>query len=90
MMREEGGKAMLHELLDPFADCLDSVSLQRLIERPVSPSVQERMAVLAGKANEGSLSPEERSGYEAAINAADIIGILKLKAQRRLATANKQ
>jgi hypothetical protein len=41
---------------------------------------------LAEKANEGMLTEEERSDFEALINAADFIAILKLKAQGRLAS----
>lgn len=77
---------LLNDLLDPFAECLDSASLQRLNELPISPRAQTRISALAGKANEGSLSDDERSEYEAAINAADIIMALKLRAQRNLAT----
>ena len=36
------------------------------------------------RANEGMLSAEERSEYEALINADDFIAILRLKAQRHL------
>jgi hypothetical protein len=35
-------------------------------------------------ANEGNLSVDERAEYEALINAADFISILKLKAKRHL------
>jgi hypothetical protein len=40
---------------------------------------------LAERANEGLLTPDERAEYEAYINTADIIAILKLKARRYLA-----
>jgi len=40
--------------------------------------------LLAEKANEGLITAEERSDYEALINTADLIEILKLKAQRKL------
>ena len=43
--------------------------------------VQERIETLAERANEGTLSHGERSEYEALINAADFISILKLKAR---------
>ena len=36
------------------------------------------------RANEGTLSEDERSEYEALINASDFISILKLKARRHL------
>jgi hypothetical protein len=46
--------------------------------------VQARLDLLGEKANEGTLSDDERAEYEAAINAADDIAILKLKALRQL------
>ena len=46
--------------------------------------VQARVDVLAERANEGLLTPEERAEYEAYINADDFIAILKMKARRQL------
>ena len=40
--------------------------------------------MLAEQANEGLLTDGERADYEAIVNAADFIAILKLKAQRHL------
>ena len=40
--------------------------------------------MLAEKANEGLLNEDERADYEAIISTADIISILKLKAERHL------
>lgn len=80
-----GGTTVLPDLLDPFAKCLDWASLQRLNELQVSPFAQKRIAVLAEKANEGQLSDEERSEYDAAINASDIMMALKMRAQHNLA-----
>jgi hypothetical protein len=76
--------ALLDQLLDPFTQCLDAESAQRVIEFGISPAVQQRVNALAEKANEGALTDDERTDYEALINAADFIAILKLKAQRRL------
>jgi hypothetical protein len=50
----------------------------------VDAAVQARVDFLAERANEGVLSDEERTEYEAFINAADFISILKLKARRHL------
>jgi hypothetical protein len=72
---------LLNELLDPFAECLDAESAQRVIAFDVAPPVQRRVNELAEKANEGMLTEDERSDLEALINAADFIAILKLKAQ---------
>jgi hypothetical protein len=46
--------------------------------------VEARLGLLAEKANEGALSNADRAEYEASINAADFISILKLKVQRHL------
>ena len=79
--------ALLDEILDPFTRCLDAESAQRVVEFGIDPAVQQRVGALAERANQGVLTEDERADYEALINAADFIAILKLKAQRRL-TAN--
>ena len=66
--------------------CLDAESARRIVDLQVEPPVQERMDILAESANEGTLSDNERSEYEALVNAADFISILKLKAQLYLAS----
>lgn len=78
--------ALLDRILDPFAQCLDAASAQRVIDFGLDPAVQQRVAVLAERANEGTLTEDERADYEALINAADFIAILKLKARRQLSS----
>jgi len=75
---------VLDALLDPLSRCLDAESARRVIELRVAPPVQERIDKLAERANEGSLADDERGEYEALINAADFISILKLKAHHHL------
>lgn len=79
--------AVLDEFLDPFSQCLDAESARRLASLHVSAPVQERVDYLAGQANEGLLSDDERNEYEALVNAADIISILQLKARGRFPDA---
>ena len=55
-----------------------------MAEFRVAPVVQERIDILAERANEGLLTEDERAEYEAIINAADFISMLKLKARRNL------
>ena len=76
--------ALLDQLLDPFSQCLDAESAQRVVEFGIAPTVQQRVNALAEKANEGALTDDERADYEALINAADFIAILKIKARRQL------
>ena len=75
---------LLDDLLDPFTRCLDDESAQRVAEFRIAPGVQKRVDALAERANEGVLREDERRDYEALINVADFIAILKLKARRRL------
>jgi len=74
----------LDGLLEPLSRCLDAESARRVVELRADASVQQRVDVLAERANDGALSDEERLEYEALINAADFISILKLKARQQL------
>ncbi len=78
--------AVLDQLLDPVALCLDAESAQRIAEFRISAPVEQRVTELAERANEGLLTEDERSEYEALINAADFIGIFKVKARHRLSS----
>jgi hypothetical protein len=76
--------AVLDGLLEPLSRCLDAESARRLIELRVDQAVQDQIDALAERANEGLLTTDELTEYEALINAADIISILKLKARQQL------
>jgi len=76
----------LDGLLEPLSRCLDVESARRVVELRVAAQVQERIDALAERANDGTLSDEERQEYEALINASDFISILKLKARQQLAS----
>jgi hypothetical protein len=75
----------LDGLLEPLSLCLDVESARRLVAFRIDPQVLARIDMLGERANEGHLTADERSEYEALINAADFISILRLKAQRHLA-----
>ena len=74
----------LDAVFDPLSRCLDAESARRIIEFQIGAPLQERIDVLAERANEGVLTETERSEYEALINAADFVSILKLKARQQL------
>lgn len=76
--------ANLDALFEPLSRCLDTESAQRVSEFRIDPEVQARVDLLADKANQGELTHDERAEYEAFINAADFISVLKLKARRQL------
>ena len=75
----------LDGLLEPLSLCLDAESARRLVAFRIDPQVLARIEMRGERANEGHLTADERSEYEALINAADFIAILRLKAQRHLA-----
>lgn len=62
---------------------MSDASESNVAESQIAARARKRIDALAERANEGRLTGEERAEYEAAINAADTISILKLKAQRR-------
>jgi hypothetical protein len=76
--------ATLDGLLESFSRCIGADSSRRLAEFHISAETQARVDELAEKANEGALTDVERGEYEAFINAADFIAVLRLKALRRL------
>jgi len=75
---------VLDGFLDPLGRCLDAESARRVVELRVSPPVQQRIDTLAERANDGVLTSDEAAEYEALINAADFISILKVKARQHL------
>ena len=83
-MKEPSPLEVLNDLLDPLSRCLDAESARRVAEFRIGPKVEEKIRVLAEKANEGLLNEDARADYEAIINTADIISILKLKTERHL------
>jgi hypothetical protein len=74
----------LDRVLDPLAQCLNMEAAHRILDLRIDPDIQARIAVLAERANEGELSPEERSEYESYVDAADLLAIFKLKAREHL------
>jgi len=78
---------VLDALLEPLSRCLDAESARRVLDFRIDPPVQERIDTLAELANQGTLGDSERSEYEALINAADFISVLKLKARQHLGSA---
>lgn len=70
-------------LLESAARCLDAQSVRALGELNLSANAKARLDLLAGKANEGQLTPAEASEYDRFIELGDIIATLRLKAERQ-------
>jgi hypothetical protein len=83
-MSDVSAASALDGLLESLSRCLDTESARRVAHFRLDQRVQERVDMLAERANEGLLTPEERDEYEAFVNASDLIAILQLKAMRTL------
>src|SRR5262249_11695671 len=59
---------VLDRLLDAVSRCLNPDAARALINLRADPETQRRIDELADKCNEGLLSPEERSQYEAYVS----------------------
>jgi hypothetical protein len=78
---------VLKRLLEPVGRCLSEDAARELVRLRADNETQARVAELAEKCNEGTLSDEERLEYEAYVMAAEVIAILQAKARTRLASA---
>lgn len=76
----------MDRVLNPLAASLNREAAERILDLRIEPEIQARVAVLAERANEGELTPEERDEYLSYVEAADLLAIFKLKAKRHLET----
>ena len=74
------------ESLAPVENCLNRESATALLGMPANPRIQARVDELAGKCNEGQITPAEKSEYEALIWADHFLGLLHAKARHFLRT----
>lgn len=70
-------------LLESAASCLDAKALRALGDLRLDEAAKDRLDLLAQRANEGQLSPEEAREYDRFIDLGDIIATLRLKAERQ-------
>lgn len=76
--------SVLDQMLEPVSRSLGLETARALVGLRIDPHTQTRVEELADKCNEGNLTPDERSEYEAYIQASTLIGILQAKARRLL------
>lgn len=77
----------LDRILDPLAASLNPEAARSIVALRIDPEIEARVAVLAERANEGQLSPDERDEYLSYVEAADWLALFKLKAMRHLETS---
>ena len=75
----------LDRLLLPVTECFTQEAAERLVSLRCDPEVRARIEELAAKANEGTLSEEERAEYEEYVEAVDLNGVLQSRARIVLA-----
>ncbi|PWU16352.1 MAG: hypothetical protein C5B50_13825 [Verrucomicrobia bacterium] len=75
---------LLEALADSVAACLDKASLEAIAHLELDPVARERLDELADKANEGQITPEERSEYQSFIRVTEFLGLAQLRARARL------
>jgi hypothetical protein len=80
--------SVLERLVDPLSRCLTPESAKRLLKLKADRQLQARVAHLADKSNEGTLTLEERSEYENYVNFGAFVALLKSKARLLLARSD--
>jgi hypothetical protein len=78
---------ILDRLLDPVGHALNGPAARALLSLRADEETQSHIDELAGRCNEGQLTPSERAEYESLIAAAGVIAILQAKARAILATS---
>lgn len=76
--------AILDRVLEPVTECLTPDVAAKLVALRADAQTQVRVDELAEKANEGTLSPEERAEYDRYRDAFHFVTILQAKARRLL------
>ncbi len=77
--------AVMDKILEPVANAFSRDVAQALVNIRAGEAVQARVADLAGKCNEGLLTPAEQAEYESYVQAVDMISVLQAKARVWLA-----
>lgn len=75
----------LHRYFEPVAMALTPQSARAILAIKPAEADVDRIEILGQKANEGSLSDDERDEYRTYVDAGDLISILKAKARLTLA-----
>ncbi len=76
--------AILDRVLEPITDCLTPDVAAKLVALRADAQSQARVDELAEKANEGTLSTEERAEYDRYRDAFHFVTILQSKARKLL------
>jgi hypothetical protein len=80
----------LDRLLDRLGECLTPESARRLLALKADRKLQTRVDYLAGRSNQGLLTPDERGEYGNYVSFSTFVAILKSKARQLLANSREK
>jgi hypothetical protein len=69
---------------DPVLQFFTIDQARSIVQYRGDPALQQRIEELAGRANEGELTPDERAEYEGYVRANKFMAILQAKARKLL------
>jgi predicted transcriptional regulator len=72
----------LNQFLEPLNRTLGVEAARALVALQIEPKIQDRIEELAELCNEGLLTEADRTEYEAYVEGAEILALLRLKASR--------
>ena len=75
---------ILHRVLEPVLRSLPPEAARQIIRAEADDELQRRVQELAGRANEGTLTPDEQREYEAYVDAGDMVATLQAVARKTL------
>jgi len=76
--------SILHRVLEPVLRSLPPEAARQIVRAEADEELQQRVQELAGRANEGILTPDEQREYEAYVDAGDIVATLQAVARKTL------
>ncbi len=88
-MNHATASSVLDQIVEPVVRNLNADAAQALLGIRASKAAARRMAVLAGKCNEGELNPAERAEYETNVMASEFLALLQARARALLAQRKK-
>ncbi len=85
MKTEVRPAALLSGIVEPLSRGLTPASARDLLAVQPDQRVRRRLARLARKCDEGTLTPEERAEYQVYVDVGDFVALLQVRARRVIA-----
>ncbi len=78
---------VFHRVLEPILRSLSPEAARQIAGAEADEQLQQRVEVLAQKANEGELTDSERREYQAYVDAGDVVATMQAVARKLLESA---